>query len=177
MPFLFPHGLVFCSVHFHNVVAKKRDASTDLLRRLHAHMAQHDVDFIGGDINMSAFSTVGEVFADPEFSAPGNSRLWERGALEDSNRERIGFLIMPKRPYEWYVDAHGCYKFNNADLALRPRDTTAHFPVFLRLRTTNFPGPDSITRSEQAQQRGLERKATKHERRQRRRKLTQPPAS
>ena len=27
--------VTFCSVHIHNVVAKKRDASTDLLRRLH----------------------------------------------------------------------------------------------------------------------------------------------
>ena len=32
--------VTFCSVHIHNVVAKKRDASTDLLRRLHAHMLQ-----------------------------------------------------------------------------------------------------------------------------------------
>ena len=37
-----------CSVHIHNVVAKKRGASTDLLRRLHAHMVQHNVDFTGG---------------------------------------------------------------------------------------------------------------------------------
>ena len=68
-------------------------------------------------------------------------------------------------------------QFNNADLAPGPREITAHFPVFLDLRTTNFPGPDGITRSEQAQQRRLERKATKHERRQSRRKLTQPSAS
>ena len=66
----------FCSVHIHNDVTKKRDASTDLLRRLHAHMQQHNVDFIGGDFNMSAFSTVGDVLADPQFSAPGNSFLW-----------------------------------------------------------------------------------------------------
>ena len=39
--------VTFCSVHTHNVVAKKRDASTDLLRRLHAHMTQHNVDLIG----------------------------------------------------------------------------------------------------------------------------------
>ena len=50
-------------------------------------------------------------------------------------------------------------------------------PTFLRLRTTNLPGPDSITRSEQAQQWRLERKAAKHERRQCRRKLTQPSAT
>ena len=68
--------VTFCSVHIHSVVAKKRDASTDLLWRQHGYMKQHNVDFIGGDFNMSAFSTVGDMFSDPEFSAPGNSFLW-----------------------------------------------------------------------------------------------------
>ena len=54
--------VTFCSVHIHNVVAKKRDASTELLQRLHEYMKQDNVDFIGGDFNMSAFSTVGDVF-------------------------------------------------------------------------------------------------------------------
>ena len=53
---------------------------------------------VGGDLNMSAFSTVGNVFTDDEFSAPGNSLLWGLGALEEPNRECAGFLIMPKRP-------------------------------------------------------------------------------
>ena len=112
-----------CSVHIHNVVAKKRDPSIDLLRRLHGYMREHNVDFIGGDFNMSAFSTVGEVFEDPEFSAPGNSFLLRLGALEEPNRECAGFLIMPKRPCEWCVDSHGCYKYDNAalgHLALEP---------------------------------------------------------
>ena len=78
--------VTFCSVHIHNVVAKKRDASTDLLR-------QHNVDFLGSDFNMSAFSTVGDVFSNPEFSALGKSFLWGLGALEEQNRERTGFLI------------------------------------------------------------------------------------
>ena len=60
-------------------MAKKRDASTDLLQRLHGYMKQYNVDFIGGDFNMSAFSTVGDVFSDPEFSAPSNSFLWGLG--------------------------------------------------------------------------------------------------
>ena len=66
---------------------KKRDASTDLLQRLHGYMCEYNVDFIGGDFNMSAFSTVGDVFTDEEFSAPGNSLLWGLGALEKPNRE------------------------------------------------------------------------------------------
>ena len=106
--------VTFCSVHIHNVVAKKRDASTELNQRLYGNMREHNVDFIGGDFNMSAFSTVGDVFTDAEFSAPGNSFLWGLGALEEPNRECARFLIMPKRPYEWRVHSHGCYKFDNA---------------------------------------------------------------
>ena len=56
---------------------------------------------------MCAFSTVGDVFSDPWFSAPGNSFLWGLGALENPDREcSAGFLIMPKRPYEWRVDTY-----------------------------------------------------------------------
>ena len=79
---------------------KKRDASTELLQRLHGYMREHNVDFIGGDFNMSGFSTVGEVFSDPEFAEHGNSLLWGLGALEEPDRECAEFLIMPKRPYE-----------------------------------------------------------------------------
>ena len=128
--------VTFCSVHIHNVVAKKRDASTELLQRLHGYMKKHNVDFIGSDFNMSALSTVGDVFSDPEFSALGNSFLWGLGALEEQYRECTGFLIMPKRPYEWRVDSHGCNKFDNAALGFGPRDQSAHLPVFLFLRTT-----------------------------------------
>ena len=130
---------------------------------------QHNVDFIGGDINMSAFSTVADVLSDPECSAPGNSFLWGLCALEEQYRECTGFLIMPERPYDWRVDSHGCYKFDNATLGFGPRGQTAHLPVFLHLRTTNLPGPDSIMRIEHAQQRRMERRHNKHERMKRRR--------
>ena len=66
--------VTLCSVHIHNVVAKKRDVSTDLLQRFHGYMWEYNVDYIGGDFNMSEFSTVGDVFTD-EVSAPGNSLL------------------------------------------------------------------------------------------------------
>ena len=129
---------------------KKRDASTELLQRLHGYMKKHNVDFIGSDFNMSALSTVGDVFPDQEFPVPGNSFLWGLGALEEQYRERTGFLIMPKRPYEWRVDSHGCDKFDTAALGFGPRDQSAHLPVFLHLRTTNLPGPSCIMRSEHA---------------------------
>ena len=48
---------------------------------------------------MSAFSTVVDVFSDPEFSAPSNSCLWDFG-WKKPNRECTGFLIMPKRPFQ-----------------------------------------------------------------------------
>ena len=92
-------AVTFCSVHIHNVAAKKRDDSTSLFQALHAHMLQHNVDLIGGDFNMSAYSTVGHVFADQEFTAPGSSLLWGSGALTDTDQESTGFHIMPKRPY------------------------------------------------------------------------------
>ena len=111
---------------------------------------------------MSALSTVGDVFSDPEFSAPGNSFLWGLGSLEEQYRECTG-------PDEWRVDSHGCYKFDNAALGFAPRDQSAHLPVFLHLRTTNLPGPDSIMRSEHTQQRRMERRHHKHDRTRRRR--------
>ena len=120
---------------------------------------------------MSAFSTVVHVFTGQELSALGNSLLWGLGALEEPNRECAGFLIMPERPYEWRVHSHGCYKFDNALLGLGPRDQSAHLPVFLHLRNTNLPGPSSVMRSEQAQQRIFERRHDK-ERMQRRRSST-----
>ena len=39
--------VTFCSAHIHNVVAKKRDASTELLQFLHSKMLEYNVDFIG----------------------------------------------------------------------------------------------------------------------------------
>ena len=72
--------VTFCSVHIHYVVAKKRDASTELLQRLHGYMREHNVDFIGGDFNMSAFSTVGDVFTDDEFSTSVGT--WCTGGAE-----------------------------------------------------------------------------------------------
>ena len=127
--------VTFCSVHIHNVVAKKRDASTELIQRLHGYMKQHNVDFIGGDFNMSAFSTVGDVLSDTAFSAPGNSFLWGLGALEESIRERTGFLIKPKRPYDWRVDTHGCYKFDNAALGFgTPKRPILHDTLWVTVR-------------------------------------------
>ena len=68
---------------------------------------------------MSAFSTVSDVFSDPEFSAPGHSCLWGLGALDEQYRECTGFLIMPKRPYVWIRMA--AIKLTILRLALAPR--------------------------------------------------------
>ena len=84
---------------------------------------------------------------------------------------------MSKRPCEWRVHSHGCYKFDNAELGFGPRDQTAHVPVYLPLRTTNLPGPDSITRSAQTQQGRMDRAAGKHERKRLRKQLAQQTTS
>ena len=89
----------------------------------------------------ASISTVGDVLPDLEFMAPGNALLWGIGGLGR-------------------VDAHGCCKFDNADLGFAPRDQTAHLPVFLHLRVANLQGPNGVIRSSQAQHRRLERAAT-----------------
>ena len=111
-------------------------------RRLHAHMVQYGVDFIGGNFNMSAFSIVRDVFSDPEFAAPGNALLWGIGGVDDTCKDCTGFLIMPKRPRTWRVHAHGCYKFDNAALPCLPspsptsRDSRQHLAQFSRSETS-----------------------------------------
>ena len=77
-----PKTVTFCSVHLHNVVAKKRDAATSLLQRLYAHMKLFDVDFVGGDFNRAVKEPEADVFSYAEFMAPGSSPLWGAGGLE-----------------------------------------------------------------------------------------------
>ena len=84
---------------------------------------------------------------------------------------------MSNRPYEWRVGVHGCYKFDDADLGFEPRDQTAHFFAYFHIHTTNFPGPDSISRSSQAQQRRMERAAGECDRKRIRQNLAQQVTS
>ena len=58
-------------------------------------MLQHEVDFIGRDVNLSAFSTAGDVFSDDEFAAPDNAHLRGIGGLGESDKDRTGFLTCP----------------------------------------------------------------------------------
>ena len=68
---------------------------------------------------MIAFSTVGDVFSDPEFAAPGNSLLWGLGGLDETCKDCSRFLVMPQGPHTWRVHSHGCYKDHNADFVFR----------------------------------------------------------
>ena len=70
---------------------------------------------------------------------------------------------MPKHPYEWRVDSHGCYKFDNAQLGFGPRDQSAHLPVFL---------PSALYKNHRPQLRRLERAAGKQERQKHRKKYS-----
>ena len=66
-----PKSVTLCTVHLHNVVAKKRDIATSLLQRLYAHMLLLGVEFVGGDFNSAAEGIIADIFNDPEFMAPG----------------------------------------------------------------------------------------------------------
>ena len=123
-------------------------------------MKPHNVDFIGGDFNMSASSTVGDVFTDPEFAAPDISLLWGLGAF-DSTVSALGFSSCQSDHMDgvWIHTA-----------ATNSTTQILHMGPATPRPTFRLPSP------EQAQQRRLERKASKHERRQSRRRLTQPSA-
>ena len=82
---------------------------------------------------MSAFSTVGDVLSDTEFSAPGNSFLWGLGALQEPIRERTGFLIMPKRPYDWVVDTRGWWRAPSLCTTDTQADSTAATEAVVRI--------------------------------------------
>ena len=156
-------------VHIHNVVAKKRDASTELLQFLHAKMREHNVDFVGGDFNVSAFSTVSDVFSDPEFSAPGHSCLW--GDSVRWMNSIVSALVSSSCPSAllngvWIHMAATCLTTQRLTWDLETILLISR--CFLHLRTSNLPGPSSVMRSEQAQQRRFERRHNK-ERMQRRR--------
>ena len=49
-----PKTITLCTVHLHDVVAKKRDAATSLLQPLYEHMKLLEVDFVGGDFDRAA---------------------------------------------------------------------------------------------------------------------------
>ena len=87
--------VTFCSVHIHIVVAQKRDASTELLQRLHGKMKEHNVDFIGGVFNMSALPIVSDVSSDPEFSAIGNDFVGDLVRWKSSITSALGSSSCP----------------------------------------------------------------------------------
>ena len=115
-------------------------------------------------------STVGDVCEDPEFSAPGNSSglvLWR---TRIARAQGFSFFRSVHMSGVWIHMA--ATSSTMQILRLVPVIQLLICLFLLHLRTTNFQGPESITRSEQAQQRRLERKAAKHERHCKRRRLT-----
>ena len=89
----------------------------------------------------------------------------------------VAWTRLAKTAHTWRVQAHCCYKFDNAYHGFAPSDLTAHFSVSLHLRVTNLPGPDSIMRSDQAQQRRMVRAAGTYDRNRLRKQLAQQSAS
>ena len=131
--------ITLCTIHLHNVVAKKRDAATALLQRLYAHMKLLEVDFVGGDFNMAVKGPVADVFSDVEFMAPGSVPLWGAGGPVGDDTDFTGFLYMPRRPFHWLINKHGVHTFANEQLGLTERDESTHYPVFMHLWATYLP--------------------------------------
>ena len=133
--------VTFCSVHIHNVVAQKSDASTDLLRRLHAHITQCDVDFIGGDFNMSAFSTLGDVFADQSF---GPLATRSCGVLAPWKTRIASALGFSSRPSDHFNGVWTLTAATNSTTRILRLDLVTPRPTFLFFSTSahhQLPGP------------------------------------
>ena len=95
--------VTFCSVH----IPKKRDASTDLLQRLHGYFKQHNVDFIGGDFNRVPYSQFVTCSRIQIFSAPGLSSVWIHMAATSLTMQRLAsdFVINPLTSLCSYISA------------------------------------------------------------------------
>ena len=165
-----PKTVTLCTVHLHNVVAKKRGAAISLLQRLYAHTKMLGVDFIGGDFNLAVRGPVADDFSDTEFMGPGTIPLWGAGSLPLDATDCTGFICMPQRPFYWYVKNHGIHTFENAQLGLNERDESTHYSVFMHLWATHLPGGTrAALRSDAAQSRRIQRAATKNDRKRQRR--------
>ena len=120
-----PKTITLCTVHLHDVVAKKRDAATSLLQRFYAHLKLLEVDVVGGNFNRAARGTIADVFSDPEFMAPGSVPLWGAGDPEEDDTDCTGFLCMPRRPFHWFVNNTGSTRSPTINRASM-RETKAH---------------------------------------------------
>ena len=136
----------------------------------YAHMKLLEVDFVGGDFNRAAKSTIADVFSDPEFIALGSVPLWGAGGPAGDDTNCTGFLCMPSRPFHWLINKHGVHTIANEQLGLTERDESTHYPVFMHLWATYLPGGTrAALRSDAAQSRLFLKAATKIDRKRQRR--------
>ena len=77
---------------------------------------------------MSAFSTVSDVFSDPEFSASGHSCLWGLGALDEQHRNVLVFLSCPSVHTNGVWIRMAAIKLTILRLALAPGISLLTFP-------------------------------------------------
>ena len=139
-----PKSVTLCTVHLHNVVAKKRDAATSLGRicwwRLQQCCQRHHCR---------------------HFSATQNS--WRRARYHSGGR------VAQK---EMTPTAQGSciYPVANKQLGLNERDESTHYQVFMHLWATHLPGGTRVSlRSDAAQVRRNLRAAGKNVRKLQRR--------
>ena len=106
--------VTFCS---DNVVVNQSGASTKLLQCFNGNMKKQNVDFVVGDFDMSAFSAVGDVFSDADFSAP--------------------WLFIPVG----IVSALGFSLFDRDTSSYIPEPYAAFCPIFVHPLLTKHPQP------------------------------------
>ena len=159
-----PKTVTVCSVHFHNVVAKKRGAATSLLQRLYAHMKMLDVDFIGGNFNLAVRGPVADVFSDTEFMGPGTIPLWERRVYHWTSQAARASYVCPSDRSIGLSRTTGCIhsKMPNWDSTSEMRAlTTQSSCTFGRPVSRAAPVPlDAATQLKRDESRGRQRKTT-----------------
>ena len=74
-------------------------------------------------------------------SAPAcRSPLLGVGGPDPRYADCMGIICMPKLPFVWFVQRHGCFTFTNEQFRTAKRDQGAHHPHCMHLVTTNVPG-------------------------------------
>ena len=123
----------------------------------------------GGNITMSAFSTVGDVFTDPEFAARGNSVPW---TTRVANAQ--GFSLCPSARMNSVLMLMAVTNSTTPSVNLGPATPLPTFPSSFTCAPPTSLSPDSVMRSVHAQQQRMDRATSKHQRRRNRKRLAQP---
>ena len=105
-------------------------------------MLNFDVDVIADDFNMLATMRFLSCSVRMATSLPllAAHHYWALVGPTRDMRIAWAFICMPKLPFGWFVQRHGCFTFTNEQFRTAKRDQGAHHPHCMHLVTTNDPG-------------------------------------